>query len=284
MTLARRVDELPHPLEVALAAQRCPRLAFLGEHSVEHHLGGDRCVIHAWHPQRRIALHSRTADHCVFDCRRERVADVQRPRDVWRRLGDHEWLARPVGPMPLPSGRKDVGFQPTLVDARLDVTRPVRGRHVVLSYWTASCRRPPRHVGRHRRPPETKRPRSSSGRTGSWYHLLVSASGRTAVIPRAVLRTLSCARYRAHPRDSRTTFAPSYLIRLSAAAGFSARAGAALLLPVTAVSADLSKRANDSTRSELRRRRRGVRSRVMCFDLDSRPPIPPLPAQQSTAS
>ena len=41
-------------------------------------------------------------------------------------------------------------------------------------------------------------------------------TGRTAVIPHAVYPDALFARYRAHPLGSRTTFAPTNLIRLSA--------------------------------------------------------------------
>ena len=56
------------------------------------------------------------------------------------------------------------------------------------------------------------RPADERGRgTTCWFR-----SGRTRGHPAFGAPDALCARYRAHPHDSRTTFAPPYLIRLSA--------------------------------------------------------------------
>src|SRR5690242_8989517 len=229
-------------------------------------------MVNARHPQRWIALHARAADHRVLDGRGERMADVQRARDVRRWLRDHERLARPVGSIALAVRREDISLQPTLVDARLNIARSVGGRHLRRRGGAIRLRlrRLPRDVGRHQLLRTTKRPRSSSGRTRSWYHLLVSlrpyrGHPACAVIrmlsSRAIGRTRSTHGQRSR-RRTRSGFQPT--------AGISGRAGAALLLPVSVVSSDLSKR----LATHLERARISIRR--MCFDLDSRPPIPPI--------
>ena len=179
--LARRVDELPHPLEVALPAERFPRLAVGRDDLVEDVLGGDRGVVQPRQPERLVALHPGVPDHRVLEGERERVAEVQRAGDVRWRLDDHERRQRRVGAgarcrrarrrRPRASGRRSrprsrPGPRPSAVLAVAPV--PPSLACSVIRCGPPSCR-------------EHQTPRSSSGRTGSWYHLLVRGpAGRSS--------------------------------------------------------------------------------------------------------
>ena len=119
-----------------------------------------------------------------------------------------EWLLGPVGAAPCTVRREDIGLEPALVDARLDIARAVGRRHRLhigarltlifgcpLAFVARSV------FGRHRFPrspqacgllrsaaPENKngpdRPADDRGRgTTCWFGV-----GRTAVIPRASVR------------------------------------------------------------------------------------------------
>ena len=121
--VARLVHEAPHALEVALAAERCARLALLGDDPVEHELGGDAGVVDPGQPERVVAAHAVVADQDVLDGHEQRVADVERAGDVRRRLGDDEALrARRLG-----GGREGAGGQPAVVDGGLDRAGVVAG-------------------------------------------------------------------------------------------------------------------------------------------------------------
>ena len=127
--LARLANELPHRLEVLLAAERLARFALPGEDLVQDVLRGDRSVIEAGQEERRPALHSGVPGHQVFDGRALGVAKVQRAGDVRRRLDDHEGLLAPVRARALAVGIEDVGVDPALVDGMFDFAGSVGLRH-----------------------------------------------------------------------------------------------------------------------------------------------------------
>ena len=162
--LAGRRDVRDHPLEVALTAQAVAALALRGDDPVEHELGADPGVVEAGQPERRAAEHPLPPDDHVLDVGRQGMPDVERPGHVRRRLDDDERRLGRVRPRPGAVGREDVGGQPALVDRGLEL-----GRQVGLGQ-TLPCSG--RVVG-HRDPHRNRTPRSPSGRTGSWYHLLV---------------------------------------------------------------------------------------------------------------
>ncbi len=192
--VARLVDEPPHPLEVALPAQRRTALPLLGDDPIEHELRGDARVVDAGHPERVVATHAVVADEGVLDRRRQRVADVQRAGHVRRRLRDHEpgGARRRLG-----SGPEGTGRLPALVDARLDRRGVVARRQLASARWSSVLSL------------LKVRPTQSplvEGRTGSsWYHLR-SRPMRPPLVPR----------YRADPAGSRATFALSLRGGLSA--------------------------------------------------------------------
>ena len=74
--------------------------------SLDHHLRRDAGVIGAHDPQRVLALQPGVANQDVLQRIVERVPDMERPGDVWRRVDDRPWLGvRPVGveqALPLP--------------------------------------------------------------------------------------------------------------------------------------------------------------------------------------
>ena len=104
------------------------------EHALHHVLRRDARVVGAADPERLAALHPAQADDHVLHRAVERVAHVQRARDVGRRHGDHERLARVV--------RLDREGAASPASARTSPARPRRGR---------SASRP-RGVGGRRRP------------------------------------------------------------------------------------------------------------------------------------
>ena len=159
--LARLVDEVPHAREVAITAEGLAGLALLGEDPIEDVLRGDRGVIEAWQPQRRMAEHAGTPDHRVFDREGQRVTDVERPGDVRRRLDDHERRQARVRRRALAVGREDLGIQPALVQQAFDQGGVVGLRQL----GQASVGRCHRSHGFSGRPPNVET-RSSSGRTG----------------------------------------------------------------------------------------------------------------------
>ena len=116
----RRIGERPHPLEVALAAERLAVLPFLREDAVQHELGGDAGVVEPGQEERRMAAHPGVADHQVLDRGPLRVAEVERAGDVRRRLDDRERRQGRVGGRARAVGREDVGGQPALVDRAFD--------------------------------------------------------------------------------------------------------------------------------------------------------------------
>ncbi len=103
---------LPGPdlLEESLAAHGAAVGAVLGgELALDHHLRGDAGMVGARLPENVPALHAPVAAEHVLQRVVERVADVQRARDVGRRNDDAEAvlvLAR------LAAGLEGLGFRP----------------------------------------------------------------------------------------------------------------------------------------------------------------------------
>ena len=81
---------LPDPLDEGLPAQVVAAQALLGELALDHVLGGDPGVVHAWQPQGVEALHAAPPDLRVDQRVVQRVADVQGTGDVRRRDDDAE--------------------------------------------------------------------------------------------------------------------------------------------------------------------------------------------------
>ena len=200
--LPGRRDELAHPLEVAIAAERRPRLALLGEDAVEHELGGDRGMVEAGQEQRGAPEHPRVADHQVLDRGALRVAQVQAPGHVGRRLDDHERLEGPVGGGARPVGGEDVGGQPALVDGVLEL-----GGHVGPGEALGRLRL--RHRVRSRsaraRGPETERPARPADERGRgttcWFGSGAGSAHRGRMV-RGSLGAVSGARRTARERPS----------------------------------------------------------------------------------
>ncbi len=197
--LASRVDELPHPFEVALAPEGLATLALGRENLVEDVLRRDGCVVEAGQEQRRTALHPGVPDEEVLDRGPLGVAEMERARDVRRWLDDHERRQRGIGGRAGAVRGEDVGRQPARIDARLDVGRHVRPGQLV---------RDVRHLDRLR---ESKRPLVQRT-NGSWYHLLVRrrGSGRSSRRPGPAPSRRAIGR-QAH--GSRATFASRVLRR-----------------------------------------------------------------------
>ena len=223
----RLADEAPHPLEVAIAAQAGARLALRRDDPVQDHLGRDAGMVQARQEEGRPALHPRVARHQVLDRAPLGVAEMEAAGHVRGRLDQHEGRLRRIGPRSGAVGREDVGRQPALVDRPFDLRGPV-------------CLREPR-AGlplRHRTlPPQQNNPARPSGRTGSWYHLLVRLPGRdrSSRPVRVTTRPAALsARYRAPPVTTRERRSRRGL-RAARTVPRSLRPLPALLLPVTAV-------------------------------------------------
>ncbi len=167
--LAGSANELPHCLEVLLAAERGARLALLRQDLVQHVLGGDRGMVQARQEERRTALHPRVAGHQVFDGGALSVAQMQRAGHVGRRLDDDERRLAPIGPRALAVRVEDVRSQPPLEDGVLYLTGPVGlgqlrsgGSRRALCSRSRLCRL--RFLGHGSLSKQTTR--SPSGRTG----------------------------------------------------------------------------------------------------------------------
>ena len=81
----------PHALGELLPAELAARLALRLQLLLDDDLRGDAGVVGAELPQRVVAPHPVVADQHVHQRLLERVAHVQRPRDVRRRKLDAEW-------------------------------------------------------------------------------------------------------------------------------------------------------------------------------------------------
>jgi hypothetical protein len=81
---------LPHAGDEVLAAQFLARQALVLQLALHHDLRGDARVVGARHPQRVVAAHAVVARQRVHDGLVERMAHVQRARDVGRRQLDRE--------------------------------------------------------------------------------------------------------------------------------------------------------------------------------------------------
>ena len=80
---------LPDALDEGLAAHvGAADIAFLGQFALDDHLGRDPGMVRARLPERVIALHALPADQHVLQRVVERVAHMQRARDIGRR--DHD--------------------------------------------------------------------------------------------------------------------------------------------------------------------------------------------------
>ena len=64
------------------------RGAFLAQQSFHLQLGGDARMIGAGHPERRLALHARAADHQIFQADEHDMAHMQLAGDIGRGDGD----------------------------------------------------------------------------------------------------------------------------------------------------------------------------------------------------
>ena len=84
------VPDAPHEL---LAPELLARQVHAREHALDDVLGRNARVVGAADPERLAALHAPQADDRVLHRAVERVAHVQRARDIGRRHGDHERLA-----------------------------------------------------------------------------------------------------------------------------------------------------------------------------------------------
>jgi hypothetical protein len=73
---------LPEPSLELLAAEVEPRETLLGEPSLDDVLRRDRRVVGSRLPERGPALHARAADQDVLDAVVQRVAEMERTRDV----------------------------------------------------------------------------------------------------------------------------------------------------------------------------------------------------------
>ena len=122
------VDELAHPLEIAVAAEAGAALALLRQDAVEDELGGDARVVESGQEQRRVAAHPRVADHQVLDRRPLGVAEVEAAGHVGRRLDDHERRQRLVRGRAGTIGREHVGREPLLVDGVLELGGDIGAR------------------------------------------------------------------------------------------------------------------------------------------------------------
>ena len=75
-------------VEEGLAADFGALQALAFEVALDHHLRGDARMVGADHPQRVLAAHALAARQDVLQRNVERMADVQRARDVGRRHDD----------------------------------------------------------------------------------------------------------------------------------------------------------------------------------------------------
>ena len=229
---ARLVHELPHALEVALAAERRrasrPRLAMILSSTTW-------AAIDAW---------STPGSHSVgWPCMRARriirsstvavsgVADVERAGHVGRRLDDHERLLAPVGAAPAPSGANTSASSHALVD-RAARSRPA-GRPAAISAVAGSRLVRWRSSGRAsatQSPPETQNAPLVQRTNGVVVPPAGSAPGGRRLIPSTAAlvrhRPLS-ARYRAPPVTARGRRS-----RPRASAGFQPSAGPLSVAPV----------------------------------------------------
>ena len=107
---------MPRPVDELLAAELVAIGALFVELAFDHHLRGDAGVIHARLPQRVAAAHALEPDEHILQRVVERVAHVQRARDVGRRDDDGVGLAGVGAP-----GGKRALFFPALVMRAFDV-------------------------------------------------------------------------------------------------------------------------------------------------------------------
>ena len=116
---------LPHLLDEGLA-RIIGALVLPGFHlALDHHLRGDPGVVGADHPERVLAAQALVADHDVLQGVVERVADMQAPRHVRRRVDDGEGFR-------VRAGRAEAAVRfPVGIPARLDLGGVESGGQVV---------------------------------------------------------------------------------------------------------------------------------------------------------
>lgn len=118
---ARLFLPLPHARHEVLAAQVVAADLLLLQLALHHDLGGDARVVGARHPQRVGALHAVVAREAVHDRLVERMAHVQRARDVGRRQLDRERLGAFLGLLRAAEARLGVAaLLPFRAPVRLD--------------------------------------------------------------------------------------------------------------------------------------------------------------------
>ncbi len=133
------VQPLPHALDERLAAEVEPRRALPAQLPLDDRLRRDAGVVESGLPERVEAAHAVPADERVLDRAVQRVAHVERARDVRRRDRDDVRVARPVRvgvveALLLPDAL------PALLDARVCVERLHHAEPIVVmrGLWSGS--------------------------------------------------------------------------------------------------------------------------------------------------
>ena len=194
--VARLIDEAPHPLEVALAAQRRAGFPFAGDDLVQHELRRDPRVVHPRQPERVVTEHAVVTDEGVLDRGRQGMTDVQRARDVRRWLGDHEL---PGAWRCLLRRRERAALEPALVDPGLDGGSVVARGELAVRRRNRHCRSP-LHA------PGTKNPLVEGRAGASWYHL--RSTLKLSVLVSALSGGARPARVRPSPSRARWALSP----------------------------------------------------------------------------
>jgi len=129
---AAAVLVLPGPdlFEERLAAEVVTRLVLVTlQLALDDGLGGNAGVVDSGQPQRRLTAHAVGARQQVLERDEQRVAHVQRARDVGRRHHDHIGLLV-AGARGVHVGGEDAGVVPARVPVRLDGGGVVGGGEV----------------------------------------------------------------------------------------------------------------------------------------------------------
>src|SRR5487761_2036944 len=212
------LNPLPDPLDERLAAHLVAILALFRDGLLDDGLRGDARVIFAGNPERFIAEHPMIANHDVFECRGDGMAQMQRARHIGRRHADDEWTPVRV----LTGTRAEIALTlPPLVEALLDhlwliglgnLVEPTRGRLLCGLLW--SCAH-----GKLPFPPDKKRLPLSRTREGARGSTLVRGARRGEIRRSGQDQTRRRLRTRANGRTrARLTAAPPHPNRGSACA------------------------------------------------------------------
>ncbi len=126
------VRHLPRLLKERLAPEILTGFPLLRQHLLHNVLRGDAGVVGARQPERRVALHPAPAGQQVLDCVIQRVAHVQRTRDIRRRDDDAERLA-----LAIYLRARHVVVEPVLIPLALHGFVIVGRRHL-LGHWSCS--------------------------------------------------------------------------------------------------------------------------------------------------